>query len=523
MKRKRGQFDFDVAIIGGGSGGYAAAWTAAGAGLKTVVIEGGKEVGGLCILRGCMPTKALLYAAEVKHLAGRAEIWGVRAGKVSFDFAKVMARKNAQIKDFADYRVQQLNAGKFKFIRANARFLDAHTVELSSPDLTGENSARERLGLRQPSAALELDATRGKAPEGWRTPKPGGNILTAKHFVIATGSVVAPPPLPRLDEIGFITSDDALALKKLPKSLIVLGGGAVACEFAQFFSRFGVKVALIQRSGHILKEFDSDAAVEIEKVFRREDIQVFTGTKLLDARRNGKLKTVSFEHDGKTVSVSAEEILFALGRIPNTATLGLENAGVKTESGRVIANSKMQTSAPHIFAAGDCTGPHEIVHIAVTQGEIAGRNIAGRSGSPLPADGAHGVTRPTLNLARMDYRLLISIVFTEPQVAFVGLTEREATARGIKFLAASYPFNDHGKSLIMEAKDGFVKLLADPKSGEILGGSCVGPLGGELIHEIVAAMAKRMTVHELAVTPHYHPTLAEIWTYTAEELAEKIF
>ena len=465
MKR----FDFDVAVIGGGSGGYAAARTAAGAGLKTVVIEGGREVGGLCILRGCMPTKALLYAAEVKHLAEHAATWGVRAGKVSFDFAKVMSRKNAQIQDFADFRVKQLNGGKFKFIRANAKFLDPHTLELKSA-----------IGHR-PSA------------------------ITARHFVIATGSRVAPAPLPQLNEVGFITSDDASKLKKLPKSLIVLGGGAIACEFAQFFARFGVKVTLVQRSEHVLKEFDADAGTVAEQVFRREGIRVFTGTKLLDAKRKGKLKTVSFAHGGKTVSVSAAEILFALGRVPDTASLELEKAGVKTAAGRVVTDAKMQTSVPHIFAAGDCTGPHEIVHLAVTQGEMA----------------AHNIAKPT-SPRRMDYRLLISVVFTEPQVAFVGLTEKAAAARKIPFLAASYPFNDHGKSLLMEAKDGFVKLLADPRSGEILGGSCVGPVGGELIHEIVAAMARRMTVHELAAMPHYHPTLAEIWTYPAEELAEQI-
>jgi pyruvate/2-oxoglutarate dehydrogenase complex dihydrolipoamide dehydrogenase (E3) component len=477
VKRKHGRFDFDVAIIGGGSGGYAAARTAAGAGLKTAVIEGGEEVGGLCILRGCMPTKALLYAAEVKHLAEHVETWGVRAGKIGFNFSKVMARKNAQIKDFADFRVQQLDAGKFKFVRANARFLDAHTVEIGRADLPVSPDARQRVPT----------------------------TITAKNFVIATGSSVAPAPLPQLNDIGFITSDDAVALKKLPTSLIILGGGAIACEFAQFFARFGVQVTLVQRSSHVLKEFDTDAAIEIEKVFRREKIQIFTGTKLLGARRNGKLKRVSFEQNGKQVSVSAEEILFALGRIPNTASLVLENAGVKTENGRVIADSKMQTSAPHIFAAGDCTGPHEIVHIAIQQGETA----------------VHNILKPK-SPRRMDYRLLISVVFTEPQVAFVGLTEKAAAARGIKFLAASYPFNDHGKSLIMEAKDGFVKLLANPKSGEIIGGSCVGPLGGELIHEIVTVMAKRMTVHELAAMPHYHPTLAEIWTYPAEELADQI-
>jgi pyruvate/2-oxoglutarate dehydrogenase complex dihydrolipoamide dehydrogenase (E3) component len=469
--KSQDKYDFDVAVIGGGSGGYAAVRTAAGAGLKTVVIEGGKEVGGLCILRGCMPTKAMLYAAEVKHLAEHAETWGVRAGKVSFDFAKVMARKNAQIKDFADFREQQLNAGKFRFIRAKARFVDAHTVELGRADLQHVPTK-----------------------------------ITAKHFVIATGSQVAPSPLPQLDDVGFITSDDAVALKQLPKSLIILGGGAIACEFAQFFARFGVKTTLIQRSERILKEFDVDAGIEIEKVFRREGIQVFTGTKLVDAKRKGKLKSVSFEHNGKRHSVAAEEILFALGRTPNTASLSLAAANVKTEAnGRIITNAKMQSSAPHIFAAGDCTGPHEIVHIAVTQGEVAGYNII-KPKAPR----------------RMDDRLLLSVVFTEPQVASVGLTEKKALAHNIKFLAASYPFNDHGKSLLMEAKDGFVKLLANPKSGEIIGGSCVGPAGGELIHEIVTAMAKRMTVRELAAMPHYHPTLAEIWTYPAEELAEQI-
>jgi len=231
------RFDFTVAVIGGGSGGYAAARTAAAAGLKTAVIEGGEQVGGLCILRGCMPSKALLYAAEVKHLAEHAATWGVHAGKVTFDLAQVMARKNAQIKDFAGYREKQLNSGRFKFIRANARFLDPHTVELSN-----------------------------------------GKKLSAKNFIIATGSNVAPPPLPQLDEVGYITSDDAIALKRLPKSLIVLGGGAIACEFAQFFARFGVKVTLIQRSEFILREFDPDAGAEIQKAFEHEGIAVFTGT-----------------------------------------------------------------------------------------------------------------------------------------------------------------------------------------------------------------------------------------------------
>jgi len=291
-------------------------------------------------------------------------------------------------------------------------------------------------------------------------------------------------------------------LERLPKSLVVLGGGAVAVEFAQFFARFGVRVIQVQRSPHILHEFDSDAAEVIEKVFRREGVTLYTGTKLLDARQIGGEKEVVFERDGHTVRVHAEEIFYALGRVPNVARLGLEQVGVQLEYGRIATNPAMQTSAPHIYAAGDCSGLHEIVHIAIQQGETAAMNIA----HPERAK-------------RMDYRLLAEVIFTDPQVASVGLTEKRAHVRNIPYAVASYPFNDHGKSLIMEAKDGFVKLLADPASGEIIGGSCVGPMGGELIHEIIAAMFKRMTVHELAAMPHYHPTLAEIWTYPAEELA----
>lgn len=477
------KLDFEVAIIGGGSAGYAAARTAAGAGLRTVVIEGGPAVGGLCILRGCMPSKALLYAAEVRHLAQHGATWGLKPGKIRFDCGKVMARKAKMIEGFANYRRQQLESGKFKFIRANARFIGAQTVEL--------------IPLTRPG--------RHPLPIGWGEERGEGQRLTARHFVIATGSIISPPPLPALDEVGYITSDQALSLKNLPNSLIVLGGGAIACELAQFFARFDVKVTQIQRSPHVLKEFDADAAAVVETVFRREKVKLFTDTRLLDARRNGKRKVVVFEQNGKRLRAEADEILLALGRSPNTAGLGLENAGVATEQDRIISDARMRTSAPHIYAAGDCTGPHEIVHITIQQAEIATHNLL----HPRAA-------------RRMDYRLLTSVVFTDPQVATVGLTEKEAAARKIPFLVASYPFNDHGKSLIMEALDGFVKLLANPKTGEILGGGCVGPVGGELIHEIVVAMAKRMTVHELAATPHYHPTLAEIWTYPAEELAGQI-
>jgi pyruvate/2-oxoglutarate dehydrogenase complex dihydrolipoamide dehydrogenase (E3) component len=464
MAPARHTFDYDLAIIGGGSAGYAAARTAGADGLKTVVIEGGEEVGGLCILRGCMPTKALLYAAEVMHLARHPEPWGIRAEDVTFNFGRVMARKDNLIKEFAEFRQQQLETGKFKFLRAFARFADAHSVELST-----------------------------------------GGKLTAASFLIATGSTLAPSPLPQLDTLDCLNSDTAMKLTRLPKSMIMLGGGAVGVEFAQFFARFGVHVSMVQRSPHILHEFDEDAAGVLETVFRREGITLYTGTKLLDAHRTTAQKQVVFERNGETVRLHAEEVFYALGRVPNISSLGLEKAGVQVEYSRIKADHHMQTTVPHIYAAGDCTGLYEIVHIAIQQAELA----------------AHNIAHPD-RMKRIEYRLLTEIIFTEPQIAAVGISEKQAHLRNIPYLVASYPFNDHGKSLIMEAKDGFVKLLAEPMTGEIIGGSCAGPLGGELIHEIIAAMAKRMTVHELAAMPHYHPTLAEIWTYPAEELAGKI-
>ena len=458
------RFDFDVAVIGGGSAGYAAARSCAAGGKKTVVIEGGEEVGGLCILRGCMPTKALLYGAEVFHMARHSQQFGVLGCAPEIHFPTLMARKDRLIGEFADYRVKQLNDGRFEFIRAMAKFVDAHTLELSD-----------------------------------------GRKITAEYFVVSAGSVIAPSPFDSLEEVGYITSDQALKLEHLPKSLIVLGGGAVAVEFAQFFCRLGTRVTLVQRSKHILKEEEEEAGAVVEEVFRKENMTVFTSTQLKAAWKEGGLKGVSFMQNGQTIRVAAEEILYALGRAPNTANLGLENAGVQLAYGRFLTNSQMQSNVPHIFGAGDCTGMYEIVHVAIQQGEIA----------------AYNILHPEKHRA-IDYRLLISVIFTDPQVARVGLTEREAKLEKIPYLAASYPFNDHGRSMIMEALDGFVKLLAHPETGEILGGTCVGPAGGELIHEIVAAMYKRMTVHELAAMPHYHPTLAEIWTYPAEELADQI-
>jgi pyruvate/2-oxoglutarate dehydrogenase complex dihydrolipoamide dehydrogenase (E3) component len=279
-------------------------------------------------------------------------------------------------------------------------------------------------------------------------------------------------------------------------------------EFATYYSGLGREVTLIQRGDQLLRGTDPDVAAALAHGLRNRGVRVFAGTRLLKAESASGKKRITFEHDGKTVTAEATQVLQALGRSPNVRGLALDAAGIRMEKDRPATAATQQTSQPHIFAAGDVSGPYEIVHIAIQQGEIAARNAA-----RLLAGG-------TEVMEQSDYRLKLFAVFSDPEVAFVGRGEVELRAAGIAFRTASYPFNDHGKSLCMGETDGFVKLIAAAQGGEILGGSCVGPHAAELIHEIVVAMRFRATAKQLAETPHYHPTLSEIWTYPAEDLAE---
>jgi pyruvate/2-oxoglutarate dehydrogenase complex dihydrolipoamide dehydrogenase (E3) component len=460
---------YDFVVIGGGSAGYAGARTAAALGMKTCVIEGANHVGGLCILRGCMPSKTLIESANRLRSVRHAREFGLSVGQIGFDAGEIIARKNRLIAEFADYRREQLEEGDFDFLRGSAAFVDKTT--------------------------LLVKGLKGSA-----------ETVTARSFLIATGSVISTPDIPGLARAGCLTSDGVLGLTSLPESIIVLGAGPVALEMAHYLDALGSRLTIVQRSAHLLKGVDEDVAKVVENVFRKRGMQIFTKSKLLRAERNEEARRVFFEHEGSERTVEAAAILNALGREPKVGGLGLETAGVELEKSAIAVNAHQQTSAPHIFAAGDCCGPFEIVHIAVEQGERAARNavrfLNGESG-----------------FESMDYRLKLYVIFTEPQVAAVGLSENDARARAIDALSATYPFYDHGKSLIMDETEGFVKLLADRSTHEILGGSVVGPDASELIHEIVVAMRFRATVEQLATIPHYHPTLSEIWLYPAEELA----
>ena len=453
--------DFDVIVIGGGSAGYAAANSAQSKGAKVAIVDKG-PLGGLCILRGCMPTKTILRSSDIFSLFQRAKEFGLSVENPSADLSLINDRKVRLIDEFASYRIQQLNNPKFTLIKNNASFLSSHEIKV------------------------------------------GNSVLSAKNFIIATGSTVAEFPIPGLTESGFLTSDDVLELRTIPESMIVLGAGPVAVELAQFFCRIGTQTTLIQRSDHILSKGDLDLARPVETRFREEGMKVFTGTKLLRINKSKQNRTVFFTHEGQEKAVTAKIILQALGRKPNIDGLNLSTASVKTFEGRIEVNQEMRTNIPHIYAVGDVNGLHEIVHIAIEQGEVA----------------AHNATQK--DVRRFDNRLKTSVTFTDPAVASVGLSEKECKLLNIQYLVASYPFNDHGKSLCMGETHGHVKLLCSLENGEIIGAHIVGPEAGELIHQMVTLMHFRGTVHDLLKLPHYHPTLSEIFTYPAEELAEKL-
>lgn len=455
---------FDYVVIGGGSGGYAAARTAREVCDRVAIIDGAEELGGLCILRGCMPSKTLIYSAEVLHLAQQGKAFGLNIPGAKVDMPSLHQRKRKTIAEFAEYRQEQLESDCFTLFRNRAHFIDANTLELD-------------------------DGTR----------------ITSDHFMIATGSVVSVPPIQGLADVPFWTSDEILDLVSVPEKIIVLGGGIVACELAQFLRRIGSKVIQIQRSPHILKDASPEAATVIETQFRKEGIELLTDTQLQSVTHDGKTFHVELLQDGQSKTFEAPYLLNALGRQPATAGLQLDAADVKLRpSGHIECNAHQQTSNKKIYACGDVAGPHEIVHIAILQGEMAARHATGRPADPV------------------DYDTLLGVTFTDPQIGMVGLTEKQLKERGIDYISADYPFDDHGKSILMEAKAGYVKVFAERFTGRILGAECISKDGGELIHAMAVAVSLKATAADLLKVHWYHPTLSEIWTYPLEDIAEEV-
>ncbi len=458
MERHR----YDLVVIGAGSGGYAAARTARDLGASVALVDSG-PLGGLCILRGCMPSKTLIASSDlVADIRDGAEL-GVVSGSPKIDLARIIARKREVIAGFADYRVEGIKS--FPLFEGPASFESPSVVRVGDE--------------------VTLEAT---------------------SFVIATGSVVAPPVIPGLLEAGYVDSDAVLDSADLPKSIVVLGGGYVGAELGQFLFRMGVATTFLIRAKHLLSGEDKDVGDSVTFNFRREGMDVRTGVTLSHVEKRDGQKIVHYFVDGDARSVAAEEIFYALGRVPNIAGLGLERAGVTAHNiSGIDVGTDLRTSARHIFAVGDVTGYYPLVHVAIYQGELAARNAV--LGTAEEADYALQRTHT---------------IFTDPQIAVAGRSEKELQAAGIPYLAGSYLFSEHGKAIAINKTKGFVKMMASPDDGRILGAAVVGAEASDLIHEVIVAMYYNGTVAEFAKIPHLHPTLAEIWTYPAEEIAAEI-
>ena len=456
---------FDFIVVGGGSAGYAAARTFHEHGGRVAMVDGAPELGGLCILRGCMPSKTLIYSAEALHFARQGNVFGFSSGSPVADLSAMQERKKKVIAEFADYRRGQIEDGRFELFREQASFVDSHTLALSN-----------------------------------------GQRLRGQKILLATGSEVSVPPIPGLAEVAYKTSDDVLELSEVPPECLVLGGGVVACELAQFLSRVGSRVTILQRSHRLLKEFPEESSMAVEEAMRAEGIEILTGVSLKSFETLGEEKIrVSYEHEEAGRNRETEFLFLALGRRPATRGLASDKIGLELlPSGHVRTNEFQQTSLSHVYAAGDCSGPHEIVHVAIRQGETAAFHALGNTVEP------------------MNYDHLLTVVFTDPQVARVGLSPEQMRERGIDFLSASYPFDDHGKSILMEAKHGYVAVHAEKSTGRVLGAECAGKDAGELIHSLSLAVSLGATVYALIKADWYHPTLSEIWTYPLEDLAEEM-
>ncbi|MBC5829025.1 MAG: dihydrolipoyl dehydrogenase [Candidatus Eremiobacteraeota bacterium] len=452
----------DLVVIGAGSGGYAAARVARERGADVAMVDHG-PLGGLCILRGCMPSKTLLASSDALQDIRDAEQLGITAGDPHIDFRRIMQRKREIIAGFAEYRIEAIR--DYPLYEGPARFLSPSRLQVGND-----------------------------------------TVLEARRFIVATGSVVAPPAIPGLREAGYIDSDGALELSELPKSLIVLGGGYVGAELGQFFARMGVKTTIALRSPHLLSGGDHDIGHALTEYYREEGIDVLTQTLVERVEVSGGAKVVHVRKHGVHGEIVGEQILYALGRVPNIEGLDLDKAGVRAHPITGIeVDLSLRTSNPHIFAVGDVSGRFLLVHVATYQGEIAARNAIDNAAEPA------------------DYSLVKShTIFSEPQVAVVGDSERDLQSTGVAYIKASYDFAEHGKAIAIGRTKGFVKMMAAPDTGKILGAAVLGPAGSDLIHEMIVAMHYHATVFEFTRIPHLHPTLAEIWMYPAEEIVEKI-
>jgi dihydrolipoamide dehydrogenase len=443
--------DFDVIIIGSGPGGYVAAIRAAQLGLKTAIVEKGPkpEWGGTCLNWGCIPTKALLHDAYLFEKVKDAEKFGIDVGPPKLNLENVMKHKDLVVKRGLMGVEGLLKKNKVTTIVGFGKVTKPGVVEVE------------------------------------------GKQYTTKNIVLATGSSVKWFPGMDPDGKGIITSNEALGLKQVPKSMVVIGAGAVGLEFASVYHRFGAQMTVIEAMPQILPIEDEELANELQKIMTKRGMKFFVGSKVESIKPAAGGYEVTVSKDGKPDQVVAEIVLVAVGRKPNTDKIGLENTKVKLDRGYVKTDLYMQTDEPGIYAIGDIVPTPQLAHVASAEGILAVERIAGKAVKPINYDRIPGVT------------------YCDPQVASVGLTEKKAKERGFRVKIGKFPFVGIGKASIEDEREGFVKIVCDTRYDEILGVHVLHAHAGEMISEGVAILNGEMTAEDLTHSIHPHPTLSE--------------
>lgn len=453
----------DVAILGGGTGGYVAAIRAAQLGKNVVIIEQDK-LGGTCLHRGCIPSKSLLRSAELYAEMKDSESYGIETDGVRLSFDKVQKRK--------DGIVDKLHQGVQYLMRKNKI-----TVVQGKGRVIGPSIFSPRSG----AVAVEL---------------PDGEMETVvpTHLIIATGS--RPRQLPGLepDGIHILTSDHALQLDELPTSIIIVGGGVIGVEWASMLNDFGVQVTIVEVSSHLLPAEDEEIGRELTKMLTARGVEVITNVSLQtdSCEIRNQSVSITIEQKDDTRTLSADKLLLSVGRIGNTENIGLENTDVRVANGAIVVNANMQTTEPHIYAIGDCIGGLQLAHAASHEGIAAVNHLAGEKTEAYRSE------------------WIPHCIYTRQEVASVGLTEKQAKERGHEIRIGKFPFSAIGKSLIHGTKEGFVKVIANQKTQDILGVHMIGPHVTELIGEAALAQVLDATPWEVGAAVHAHPSLSEI-------------
>ncbi len=454
--------EYDLVILGGGTGGYVAAIRASQLGLKTAIVEKGK-LGGTCLHKGCIPSKALLRSAEVYATAKKSEEFGVTTGEVGVNFAKVQERKEKIVEQLHKGVQHLMKQGKIDVFEGLGRILGP---SIFSP-MPG---------------TISVEMNNGEENE----------MLIPKNVIVATGS--RPRTLPGLEADGqyIMTSDEALIMEDLPKSIIIVGGGVIGIEWASMLADFGTEVTVIEYADRIVPTEDKEVSREMQRAMKKKGVKIVTGAKVLpETLQKGKGVTISAELKGEPKEFHAEKLLVSVGRQANVEGIGLENTEIQLEKGFIQTNEFFQTKESHIYAIGDVIGGLQLAHVASHEGIVAVEHIAGENPHPI------------------DYSLVSKCIYSSPEAASVGLTEDEAKEKGYEVKTGKFSFKAIGKALVYGVSDGFVKIVADKETNDILGVHMIGPHVTDMISEAGLAKVLDATPWEVAHTIHPHPTLSE--------------